>query len=59
MRGWVGGAVGRDAQVLAEIARIGADISVGPYSSTAVPLMWSESIAVPFRAIQLLLGSTA
>jgi hypothetical protein len=42
MRGWVGGAVGRDAQVLVEIARIGADISVGPYSSTAVPAMWSD-----------------
>jgi hypothetical protein len=49
VRGWVGGAVGRDAQVLVEITRIGADISVGPYSSTAVPLMWSESIAAPSR----------
>jgi hypothetical protein len=30
VRGWVGGAVGRDAQALVEIARTGLDISVGP-----------------------------
>jgi hypothetical protein len=30
---------------LVEIARTGADISVGRYSSTAVPLMWSGAIA--------------
>jgi hypothetical protein len=56
MRGWVGGAVGGDAQVLVEIARTGADISVGRYSSTAVPLMLSEVTAVPRRSAKQLLG---
>ena len=58
-------AVGRDAQGLVEIARSGAVISVGRYSSTAVPVMssgsgraaiwpkfllWSISQAKPSRA---------
>ena len=38
-------AVGRDAQGLVEIARSGAVISVGRYSSTAVPVMCHRAAA--------------
>jgi hypothetical protein len=44
VRRQVGGAVGRDAQGSAEIARTGPSISVSPFSSTAAPLMWSSAI---------------
>src|SRR5215813_15049843 len=44
VRRWVGGAVGRDAQTLVGSTRTGTDISVGSYSSTAVPLKWSRVI---------------
>jgi hypothetical protein len=39
VRGWLGDRVGRDAQGCFDIAPTGGNISVGPYSSTAVPLM--------------------
>jgi hypothetical protein len=47
LRRRVGGAVGRDAGDLAGIARKRRDISLGPYSSTAAPLLSPEVIAAP------------
>ena len=37
---WLGDRVGRDAQGCYKIAPTDGNISVAPYSSTAVPLMW-------------------
>jgi hypothetical protein len=56
VRGWLGDRLGRDAQGGFDIAPTGGDISVGPYSSTAVPLKGSAGNATLVERSQAFSG---